>query len=200
MLQYSDEDEISDDDIQPETDGVNFHGGKLLTNSAIDSLCQLVTENQSVPALTSLLNGYRAACHYGAESTRAFDVDSFRGIQNAETFSKILTFMLKEADNTFRGLMGISSSNSRKEKSLELDKNPKWNTLKPLIKTYLRSTLFLLNEVNESEILAFALARIRASVTFFAAFPSLLRRLVKVFLDEKPDSTDSIHGQKAFNL
>ncbi|XP_068315388.1 protein REBELOTE-like isoform X2 [Pyrus communis] len=178
---YADEDEMSEDDMQPENvDGVNTHGSKLLTSSAIDSLCQLVKEHQSVPALTSLLNGYRAACHYGAESTRVFDADSCCGIQNSETFCKILMFMLNEADNIFRGLMGISSSNPKKEKSLDLSKNSKWNTLKPLIKSYLRSTLLLLNEVNESEILAFSLARIRASLTFFVAFPSLLRRLIKI--------------------
>ncbi|CAB4300982.1 unnamed protein product [Prunus armeniaca] len=178
---YADEDEISDEDMQPDNvGGVNFNGGKLLTSSAIDSWCQLVREHQSVPALTSLLNGYRAACHYGAESTRVIDADSCHGIQNSETFCKTLIFMLNEADNIFRGLMGMSSSHPKKEKNLDLTKNSKWNTLKPLIKSYLRSTLFLLNEVNDSEILAFSLARIRASMTFFVAFPSLLRRLIKI--------------------
>ncbi|KAM2999063.1 hypothetical protein FF2_040646 [Malus domestica] len=178
---YADEDEMSEDDMQPENvDGVNTHASKLLTSSAIDSLCQLVKEHQSVPALTSLLNGYRAACHYGAETTSVFNADSCHGIQNSETFCKILMFMLNEADNVFRGLLGISSSNPKKEKSLDLSKNSKWNTLKPLIKSYLRSTLLLLNEVNDSEILAFSLSRIRASMIFFVAFPSLLRRLIKI--------------------
>ncbi|XP_068331222.1 protein REBELOTE-like [Pyrus communis] len=178
---YADEDEMSEDDMQPENvDGVNTHGSKLLTSSAIDSLCQLVKEHQSVPALTSLLNGYRAACHYGAETTSVFNADSCRGIQNSEAFCKILMVMLNEADNVFRGLLGISTSNPKKEKSLDLSKNSKWNTLKPLIKSYLRSTLLLLNEVNDSEIMAFSLARIRASMIIFVAFPSLLRRLIKL--------------------
>ncbi|KAK9912304.1 hypothetical protein M0R45_036173 [Rubus argutus] len=178
---YADEDEISDDNMQPENvDGVNFNGGKLLTGSTIDSWCQLVTEQQNVSVLTSLLNWYQAACHYGAESIRVFDAYSGHGIQNRETLSKILMFMLNEADNIFRGLMGIPSSDCKKEKSLDLKKNTKWSTFRPLIKSYLRSTLFLLNQVNDSEILAFSLARIRASMTFFAAFPSLLRRLIKI--------------------
>lgn len=173
---------MSDDNMQPENvDSVNLNGGKLLTGSTIDSWCQLVTEQQNVSALTSLLNGYRAACHYGAESTRVFDAYSGHGIQNSETLSKILMFMLNESDNIFRGLMSIPSSDCKKEKSLDLKKNTKWSTFKPMIKSYLRSTLFLLNQVNDSEILAFSLARIRASMTFFAAFPSLVRRLIKVF-------------------
>lgn len=173
---------MSDDNMQPENvDGVNFNWGKLLSSSSIDSFCQLVTEQQNVSALTCLLNGYRAACHYGAESTIVYDAYSGHGIQNSETLSKILMFILNEADSTLRGLMGIPSLDSRKEKSVDLKKNTKWSTFKPLIKSYLRSTLFLLNQVDDSEILTFSLARIRASMTFFTAFPSLLRRLIKVF-------------------
>ncbi|XP_050370968.1 protein REBELOTE [Argentina anserina] len=180
---YADEDEdgMSDDNSQPENvDGVNFNWGKLLTSSSIDSLCELVTEQQNVSALTILLNGYRAGCHYGAESNKFFDAYTSHGIQNSETLSKILIFVLNEADSTFRGLMGIASSNSKKEKSVDLKKNTKWGTFKPLIKSYLRSTLFLLNQVDDSEILAFSLARIRASMTFFIVFPSLLHRLIKI--------------------
>lgn len=173
---------MSDDNMQPENvDGMNFNWGKLLSSSSIDSFCQLVTEQQNVSALTCLLNGYRAACHYGAESTIVYDAYSGHGIQNSETLSKILMFILNEADSTLRGLMGIPSLDSRKEKSVDLKKNTKWSTFKPLIKSYLRSTLFLLNQVDDSEILTFSLARIRASMTFFTAFPSLLRRLIKVF-------------------
>lgn len=172
---------MSDDDMQPDNvDGVYFNWGKL-TSSPVDSLCQLVTEQQNVSALTRLLNGYRAACHYGAESTGVFNAYSDHKIQNSEILSKILMFMLKEADHTIRGMMGIASSNSKKEKSVELKNNTKWSTFKPLIKSYLRSTLFLLNQVDDSEILAFTLERIRVSTTFFIAFPSLLRRLIKVF-------------------
>ncbi|KAL6209513.1 hypothetical protein ACLB2K_020453 [Fragaria x ananassa] len=180
---YADEDEegMSDDNMQPENvDSVHFNWGKLLSSSSIDSFCQLVTEQQNVSVLTCLLNGYRAACHYGAESTIVYDAYSGHGIQNSETLSKILMFILNEADSTLRGLMGIPSLDSRKEKSVDLKKNTKWSTFKPLIKSYLRSTLFLLNQVDDSEILTFSLARIRASMTFFTAFPSLLRRLIKI--------------------
>ena len=147
--------------------------GKFLTSSAVKSWCQLVKEQRSVPALTSLLNGYRAACHYGAES--------WSRIQNSETFCEILMFVLHEADNIFRGLLEISSSNCKKEAILGLKNTSKWKTLRPLIKSYLRSTLFLLSQVTDYEILAFALARLRNSILYFAAFPSLLRRLIKVF-------------------
>lgn len=144
-------------------------------------MCQLVREQRSISALTSLLNGYRAACHCGTEPSGLLDVDSCCGLQDSKTFSKILIFMLQEADNIFRGMLGISCSSCKKETILELKNTLKWKTMKPLIKSYLRSTLFLLNQVTDSEILAFSLVQLRASIIFFAAFRPLLHRLIKVF-------------------
>ncbi|KAJ6909409.1 nucleolar complex protein 2 [Populus alba x Populus x berolinensis] len=163
---YSDE-EDSDEDGRESTDKMGN-----LSSSTVNSLCELVKEQNNVPAFVRLLNGYRAACHYGSESPTI--------VEDSHTFCKILTFMLHEADNIFRKILGISGSNDRKEAILELKNTSKWKTLKPLVKSYLRSTLFLLNEVTDSQILAFALTRLKASIVFFAAFPPLLGRLIKI--------------------
>ncbi|XP_050232759.1 protein REBELOTE isoform X2 [Mercurialis annua] len=164
---YSDEDKSSDDGREQ----VNGSGTSLLSSSAIDSLCQLITKEQNVHALKRLLNGYRAACHFGTESSTV--------LKDGQTFSKILMFVLREADTIFRTMLGISTLKERKETILELKNTSKWKNLKPLVKSYLTSTLFLLNEVSDSEILAFTVTRLRASIIFFAAFPALLKRLIK---------------------
>ncbi|XWS75114.1 hypothetical protein CRYUN_Cryun01aG0057400 [Craigia yunnanensis] len=178
---YSDEDNGSDDGSQNPREGtVNLRKDKLLTSSALNSLYKLVREQHSISAVTSLLNGFRAACHYGTEPSGLLDVDSSCcGLQDSKTFSKILIFMLLEADNIFRGMLGISFSSCKKETILELKNTSKWKTMKPLIKSYLRSTLFLLNQVTDSEILALSLVQLRASIIFFAAFCPLLHRLIK---------------------
>ncbi|XP_059623070.1 protein REBELOTE [Cornus florida] len=177
----SDEDEMSNHGVQSvDEDGFVIKKRKLLTNSAVNSWCQLVMMEDRESVLTNLLNGYRAACHYGSESLSIHGAGSCHGIQNSETFCNILMFMLREADNIFRGLLKISPSGCRKGTILELKNTSKWKTLRPLLKSYLRSTLFLLNEVTDSGILVFSLTRLSASIIFFAAFPSLLRRLVKI--------------------
>ncbi|XP_022765341.1 nucleolar complex protein 2 homolog isoform X2 [Durio zibethinus] len=181
QTKYSDEDNTSDDDTENSRKGsVNLRMDKLLTSSAFNSLCQLVREQHNISALTSLLNGYRAACHYGTELSGLLDVGSCYGLKDSKTLSKILIFMLQEADNIFRETLGISCSSCKKETILELKNSSKWKTMKPLIKSYLRSTLFLLNQVTDSEILAFSLVRLRASIIFFAAFQPLLHRLIKI--------------------
>ncbi|KAL6982357.1 hypothetical protein U1Q18_047282 [Sarracenia purpurea var. burkii] len=175
----SDEDETSNPSMQlVDEDSSVMKKGKV-TNAVINSWCELVKKD-SESALVSLLNVYRAACHYGTESIGVPETASCQIIQNSETFCSILMFMLCEVDNIFRGLLKISSSSCKKEVILELKNTSKWKSLKPLIKSYLRSTLFLLNQVTDSEILAFSLSRLRASIIFFAAFPSLLHRLIKV--------------------
>ena len=185
VYQYSDEDERSDDGMQSmDEDSPNLYKNKLITSSAVSSWSQLVKEQHSVPALVSLLNAYRAACHYRAKSTGVLDAGSCPQILDIETFCKILTFMLLEADDVFRGMLGISSSNCKKGTILELKNTSKWEARRPLIKSYLRSTLFMLNHATDPKILAFFLTRLRASIVFFAAFPPLLHRLIKVISSE----------------
>ncbi|KAI4357193.1 hypothetical protein L6164_001159 [Bauhinia variegata] len=177
----SDEDEGSEDEVHPVNDDTTHsHVAKLLTSASVDSWCKLVKEPHSVPALTCLINAYRAACHNSSKETSVGGFVLYHGIQKSEAFCNILMFFLHEADGLFKKLLGVSSSNYRKETVLELKNTTKWRNLRPLIKSYLRSTLFLLNQVTDSEILVFTIARLRPSIMFLATFPSLLRRLIKI--------------------
>ncbi|XP_054814712.1 protein REBELOTE isoform X1 [Prosopis cineraria] len=177
----SDEDESSHDEVLPmNSESMHSCVAKQLTSASVDSWCKLVKEQHSVPALTCLLNAYRAACHYGSENSSVSGSVLSHGIQKSEVFCKILMFTLHEADHTFRKLLGIPSSSFRKETVLEIKSTTKWKSIKPLIKSYLRSTILLLNQVTDSEILAFSISQLRASIIFLAAYPSLLRRLVKI--------------------
>uniref|UniRef100_A0A7N0V3M6 Nucleolar complex protein 2 homolog n=1 Tax=Kalanchoe fedtschenkoi TaxID=63787 RepID=A0A7N0V3M6_KALFE len=177
---FSDEDEVSNDDMQPangDSSGVSLL--KTLTKPVIDSWCELVLQHDSLPALVILINGYRAACHHGAESDTLGGASSNR-FQNSEAFGNLTMFMLREADGIFRKLLGISTSSFKKEAVLDLKNTSKWKDLKPLVKSYIRSTLFILNQFTDAETLAFTLSRLRASLILLAPFPSLLRRLLKI--------------------
>ncbi|GER51275.1 nucleolar complex protein 2 homolog [Striga asiatica] len=169
--EYSDEDESSDQEDQGE-DNPSKDQRKLLTNRVINTWCQMIKEERNQSAFINLLNAYRTVSHYGSGSIG-------HKIENSETFCNILVFTLTNADDLFRGLTEISSSKSTKETLLELKKTSKWKDLKPLIKSYLRSSLYLLNQATDSDILVFAITRLRASLIFFFAFPSLIDRLIK---------------------
>ncbi|XP_042035337.1 nucleolar complex protein 2 homolog, partial [Salvia splendens] len=167
----SDEDDSSDHKESGEDD-LNKDKEKFLSNQLIAAWSQMAKGDNSQSAFISLLNAYRAACHYGVESVG-------HRIDTSETFCNILVFTLSNADDVFRGILQISSSNSKKETVEKLQKNSKWKNMKSLVKSFVRSTLFLLDQITDSEILTFAMTRIRASLIFFVAFPSLLQRLLK---------------------
>ncbi|KZV57477.1 nucleolar complex protein 2 [Dorcoceras hygrometricum] len=168
---YSDEDRNDQEELSE--GGLATGKGKLLTTSIVNTWFQMIREEGNQSAFTSLLNAYRTACHYGAESIG-------HRIDDSETFCNILVFTLSNADDTFRLLLQLSSSDCTKETISELKKASKWESVKPLIKSYMRSTLFLLDQVTDRDILAFALTRFRSSLIFFVAFPSLVKRLMKV--------------------
>lgn len=170
--------QISDHEIHSNgEDNSNLNKSKLITGCSINSSLLVITEQHNISGLTILLNAYRAACHYGAES-----VDGYK-IQNNQTCSRIIMVMLLKADDIFRDILGIAISNRKKEAVLELGNTTKWKSLRPLIKSYFRSTLFLLNQVTDTEILAFSINQLRASVIFFAAFPALLHRLIRISIN-----------------
>ncbi|GMH10529.1 hypothetical protein Nepgr_012370 [Nepenthes gracilis] len=178
---YSDEDGMRDHVMQSVNGYISASdGGRLLTSSIINSWCQTITRQQSFTVLPCLLNAYRAACHYGAESTDGHGSVSSPMFQNSETFVSILMFMLREGDGIFRSQLNIPSNNFKIEGMLKFENTLNWKQLKPMVKSYLRSTLFLLNQLSDTEILAYSLTRLRASIMFFAAFPSLLHKLIQV--------------------
>ncbi|QCD93330.1 nucleolar complex protein 2 [Vigna unguiculata] len=186
-IEETQDEEVGSDDgknlglVQPlDSNNACSHVGKHLTSASVYSLCKLVKEQNSVAALTCLINAYREACHNDSEATSVSGCVFSDGIQKSETFCKIILFMLQEADATFRRLLGISNTSSRKEAVLDLKNTPKWLSLRPLIKSYLRSTVFLLNQVTDSELLAFSICGLRTSIIFLCAFPSLLRNLLKI--------------------
>lgn len=158
----------------------NRNKSKVLSTSLVRSWSKRVKEDHSDSALSSLLNAYRDACHFGTELSGLADDDLCYRIQNSEVFCNVIFFMLQEADNIFRGGLKISPTTFKKETILELKNTLQWKKMKPFVKSYLRSTLFLLNQVTDSQILALSLTRLRTSIIFFAAFPSLLQRLIKV--------------------
>lgn len=169
---YSDEED--DIDYQSEDESGEQNNKKILTSSTIDVWCWLVVEEPNGPALANLLNAFRTACRYGNDQ----DESPFK-ISDKDTFSKILSFVLCEMDGIIRNRLEISES-CTEEKVMKLKTKPIWETVGPLVKSYLKSCINILNQVTDSKLLDFVLSRLKASVVFFAAFPSLIRRLIKI--------------------
>ncbi|KAG2287627.1 hypothetical protein Bca52824_047231 [Brassica carinata] len=143
------------------------HPMQVVDETRTDTMKRKLMRNSLLKSLTSLLNWYRAACHYGHEPSGITKPDICYEIEDSETFAKVMIFVLQKADHTFRSILGLSGS-SNKEKILKLKNNPKWDSVKPLIKSFFRSTIRLVKQAADLEI-----------TCFFAAFPELLKKLIK---------------------
>ncbi|OEL16259.1 Nucleolar complex protein 2-like protein [Dichanthelium oligosanthes] len=165
-------DSMDDDDNS--NDG-NYPNAKILTSKTISEWCQLVSKKPKSPALRNLLNAFRDACRYGVHS----DSPSMQRFQNTRVFYQIITFVLSESDNIFRALLEISDD-ANKGIIMNLRNSKKWQTVDPLLKSYLRNSLDLLSQLTDNKILAFVLTRLRASAVLFSAYPSTSSRLLKV--------------------
>ncbi|TKW22294.1 hypothetical protein SEVIR_4G219800v4 [Setaria viridis] len=172
----SDEEDGMDamDDDDDSNDG-NYPNAKILTSKTISEWCQLVSKEPKSPALRNLLNAFRDACRYGVHS----DSPSMQRFQNTRVFYQIITFVLSESDNLFRALLEIPDD-ANKGRIMNLKNSKKWQTVDPLLKSYLRSSLNLLSQLTDNKILAFVLTRLRVSAVLFSAYPSTASTLLKI--------------------
>lgn len=154
---------------------MRLHDRRAINSYTVDVWCWLVVQQPEGPALPNLLNTFQVACRYGLDS----DESRLHEIPDKKVFSKVLMFILSEADCIFRKWLGVSDS-CNKDSFLKLMNTSEFKLARPLMKSYLRSCLLLLNQVTDGQILVFILCRLRSSIVFFAAFPSLSELLVKV--------------------
>ncbi|KAL0668848.1 hypothetical protein Bca4012_031552 [Brassica carinata] len=110
-------------------------------NKAIDHPMQVVDETRTDTMKRKVL------CGTVLTSCCAL-VDEEQSAQIINQFVKL------KADHTFRSILGLSGS-SNKEKILKLKNNPKWDSVKPLIKSFFRSTIRLVKQAADLEITVF---------------------------------------------
>ncbi|KAI8526294.1 hypothetical protein RHMOL_Rhmol13G0297300 [Rhododendron molle] len=200
LLEFNDEDvdedvetEI-DDEMQKdkETDGHDIERQastaekedkqykKVITSAMVDSWCDAVRENMKLGAVRSLMKAFHTACHYGDDGG---DESSTKlSIMSSSVFNKILLFVLSEMDGILRALLKLPTFGGKKETVTDLLSTKQWKNCSHLVKSYLGNALHVLNQMTDTEMISFTIRRLRYSSMFLAAFPSLLRRYIKVVI------------------
>jgi nucleolar complex protein 2 len=78
-----------------------------------------------------------------------------------------------EVDGIFRKLLGKGDATDENKGSYaDLEKNKKWKKLEPFVKAYLGNSLNILNQMTDTEMTAFTLCRLKASIPFLRPFPN----------------------------
>lgn len=195
LLQFNDEDigddadtDVDDADIQVDNEtGRHDVAGKVakpskkvITTAMVDSWCNSIQENGNLSAVRSLMRAFKTACHYGDDA--GDDSSTKFSIMSSSVFNKIMLFVLSEMDVILRKLLKLPTSGGKKETIVNLMNSKQWKNYNHLVKSYLGNALHVLNQMTDTEMISFTLRRLKYSSIFLAAFPSFLRKYIKVAL------------------
>ncbi|XP_010274938.1 PREDICTED: nucleolar complex protein 2 homolog [Nelumbo nucifera] len=197
LLEFNDEDinedaetDVDDDGVQEDVDDserdasvakmVQQPSKNVITTEMVDSWCNSIQKNAKLGAVRSLMRAFKTACHYGDDDKD--DSLSKFSIMSSSVFNKIMLFVLNEMDGILRGLLKIPALGGKKETIINLMTTKEWKNHGHLVKSYLGNALHILNQMTDTEMISFTLRRLRYSAMFLAAFPSLLRKYIKVTL------------------
>uniref|UniRef100_A0A1J3FI91 Nucleolar complex protein 2-like protein n=1 Tax=Noccaea caerulescens TaxID=107243 RepID=A0A1J3FI91_NOCCA len=153
---------------------------KTITSAMVDSWCKSIQEDAKLGAVRSILRAYRTACHYGDDT--GDDQSAKFSVMSSAVFNKIMIFVLSEMDGILRKLLRLPATGGMKGTIMELIHTRPWKNYNHLVKSYLGNSLHVLNQMTDTGMIAFTLRRLRHSAVFLAAFPSLLRKYIKVAL------------------
>eukprot|EP00803_Ostreobium_quekettii_P001539 evm.model.scf_347.12 EVM.evm.TU.scf_347.12 scf_347:81912-91436(+) len=157
-------------------------GARELTMGMVSRWCKAVKDGAHMPKLVLLLKAYKLACAYGNDQQG----DAERGEQMAlfssgSVYTKVLVFVLKEADNAFRRILGVEK---RDRVTLgDCQKSKRWKKLERFVKLYASSTLYLLTQATDDRLLAFTLRRLRASAVFLGGSQHIMKNLLRGALE-----------------
>ncbi|KAI3710849.1 hypothetical protein L2E82_40643 [Cichorium intybus] len=172
-----DEEDDPTDQTQASTKKEDESSIKTITSEMVDSWCKAIREERRIGAIRSIMRAFRSACHCGDD-----DSESKLSSMSFPVFNKILLFVLSEMDGILRTILKLPLSGGKKEMILEAMNTRAWKNYNHLVKAYLGNALHVLNQMTDTDMIAFTLRRLKFSSLFLAAFPALLRKYIKVVL------------------
>lgn len=179
-----DEDDLDDEDIDQPRGGAKEEekpARGAVTMHMVDSWCNAIQENNGkIAPVRSLLRVFRTACHYGDDGDG--DSSAKLTVMSSDVFNRIMLFTLSKMDGILRNLMKLPSYGGRKEKIMDIKSTKQWKKYNHLVKSYLGNSLHVLNQMTDAQMISFTLRRLKYSSLFLGAFPTLLRKYVKVAL------------------
>lgn len=173
-------------------------GGKIiLTMEMIDSMIADIQETKSTKSMKKLVIAYKSCCHFveGEEQTE----DLPYKVPNSEVYNHLMVTGVAEFPLLFHAIFGVDESHKAEELELQkkkskakakkkqtrlqtrIAKHERWGKLQSCVKSYLKSTIFLLDQMTDQKIISFILRRVNQDLlVYFACLPVLANKLIRV--------------------
>ncbi|CAN8271188.1 unnamed protein product [Cochlearia groenlandica] len=151
---------------------------KTITSSMVKTWIKSIENEAKLGGVRSILRAYRTACHYGDDT--GDDQTAKFSVMSSVVFNEIMIYVVSEMDGILRKLLRLPETGGMKDMVLEVMNTRPWKNYNHLVKSYLGNSLHVLNQMTDTGMISFTLRRLKHSSVFLSAFPSLLRKYIKV--------------------
>jgi nucleolar complex protein 2 len=167
----------------------------------IDEMMQKVTDTKSTRHMKQLVVAYKSGCHFReGEEAEEGEKMPFR-VSSSEVFNHLMVTGIAEFPLLFHALFGVEEKHQVEETQYQKDsqaskkkkeakvvrlqtricKSERWSKLESCVRSYLKSTIFLLDQMTDQKIITFILRRISQNVlVYFACVPYIANKLLRV--------------------
>ena len=192
------DDAVVDDeeDEQPNDDNVDARQGPAVkvNDKLLRSLEQGAFTSHGIKPLKKLTNAYHAACHLADahKTTSNFEIGS------SKVYDRLMLLSLGKVHEAFGyHLLGddyVMEDENAPIQPKKMENADKWSAVQPVVQTFLKATIHLLNEAKEPELLSFILKSLRKYLPYLSPLPriaeNLLRTLVSLWSAPMDDSNE----------
>ncbi|CAG8613213.1 8452_t:CDS:10, partial [Scutellospora calospora] len=165
-----------------------------LTTSMVKKLQVAITQSHSLRSLQKLLLAFRAAAHINDSEEKHY---SYK-ISDSAVFNNLVVICLKYTTGVFDHHLNRQNQNLTSKKLLCTHR--KWKTLEPLIKSFLSSVLYMLEQVTENDMIYFIVRESEKAVPYYACLPKLSKHYLKQLLDIWGTAEDKTRIAAFFNI
>ncbi|KAL9238685.1 hypothetical protein vseg_013075 [Gypsophila vaccaria] len=151
--------------------------GSIITMDMVNSWCNAINEEGKVAPIRNLLKAFKTACHYADSDDNS--TAKLSGMSN-DVLNKIMVVTLCKMGRVLRNLMNLPSYGGKKEIIINVKETKPWKKYNHMVKSFLGNALHALNRMTDPNEISFTLRRLKHSTLFMAAFPTLLRKFIKV--------------------
>lgn len=194
LLEFGDDDD-DEEEMQDEEAGTDkVH----LTASVLASLEKGAFKTHGLKSLKKLVVAYKTACHLSDTAEDSKGASPYI-IDSSKIFDELMLLCLNNIHEEFHFHLLRSGSNSEtKEKASEeeeeeeavveddkplnpklLEKAERWPQLRPIIQSFFKSTLHVMSEAKEPELLVFVLKALAKLNRYLTPFPRLASAMLK---------------------
>jgi len=200
MDELDDEEDDDEEDDQPSTKrSRNNRGPIVLTMEMIDDMIQKVSSTQSTRHMKQLVVAYKAGCNFREGEANDDDQLPFI-VPNSDVFNHLMVTGIAEFPLLFHSLFGVEEKHKLEESQFQeqaaptkkkgkekitrlqtrITKSERWKKLQSCVRSYLKSTLVLLDGMTDQQIIAFILRRINQNLlVYYACVPHIAQKLLR---------------------